>query len=77
MFKVGDLNKTGLVMHKLNNVNIKQKSLEKTLNKTVEKKMESLVLGCFHSTGTEYTLQCIENILLNIMCYNTRQSWPT
>lgn len=29
MFKVGDLNKTVLVMHKLNKVNIEQKSLEK------------------------------------------------
>lgn len=38
MFKVGDLNKTVLVMHKLNKVNIEQKSLEKTLNKTIEKK---------------------------------------
>ena len=50
-------------MHKLNNVNIEQMSLEKTFNKSVDKKMESLVLGCFHSTGTEYTLQCIEYIL--------------
>lgn len=31
MFKEGDLNKAGLVMHKLNNVNIEQKSLEKNI----------------------------------------------
>lgn len=38
MFEVGDLNNAVLIMHKLNKVNIEQKSLEKTLNKTVEKK---------------------------------------
>lgn len=31
MFKEGDLNKAGLVIHKLNNVNIEQKSLEKNI----------------------------------------------